>query len=286
MALVKVEEIYQKARRGGYGVSGFCAENLDMILAILSAAEEAQAPVVVVLWEADIQSVGAGYLEAIVKYGAGKIKVPVAFMLDHGVDKAACLRSILDGHSCVMIDASHAALQENIRITREVCEIAHPVGVMVEGELGTVRRSFENTGPYAVETVFTDPEEVPCYTQQSGVDSVAISVGTESGIPLAPPHLDLERLSKIAGSTDAYLVIHGGSGISIEDLRAAIHCGATAFRFASEMRIVYLDALEKARKAYPPDFPDTRLLYEPARAAARELIVKRMQHLGCAGKAW
>lgn len=286
MALVKVEAIYEKARKGGYGVSGFCAENLDMILAILSAAEEAQAPVVIVLWDADIQSVGTGYLETIVKYGAGKSKVPVAFMLDHGADKASCERSILDGHSCVMIDASHESLQENIRITQEVCEIAHQVGVMVEGELGTVRRSFENKGPYAVETVFTDPAQVPHYVRESGADSVAISVGTESGIPHIPPRLDLERLRTIAGSTDAYLIIHGGSGITCEDMRSAINCGATAFRFASELRIAYLNALEKARKSYPPDFPDTRLLYEPARAAARELIVKRMQHLGCAGKAW
>ncbi len=286
MTLVNVKEIYQKARQGGYGVSGFCAENLDIILAILRAAEEVEAPVVVVLWEADIRSVGAGYLETIVKYGASKCKVPVGIMLDHGPNKAFCLQSILNGHSAVMIDASHETFDDNIRLTREVCDIAHLVDVLVEGELGTVRRSFERIGPFAEETVFTDPAQVSIFVQQTGLDAVAVSVGTESGIPHETPHLDIKRLSAISASTDAYLVIHGGSGLSCDDMHEAISRGVTAFRFASEIRITYLNALETARKSFPPDFPDTRLFYEPARVAAQQLIMERMNHLGCTGKAW
>ncbi len=286
MPLVKVKEIYQRARQEGYGVSGFCAENLDMILAILKAAEEAFAPVIVVLWEADIRSAGPGYLEAIVQYGAAHSRAPAAFMLDHGPDKAFCLQCMLNGHSGVMIDASHETLEGNIRTTREVCEMAHAVDVLVEGELGTVRRSFEDTGPFAGETIYTDPAEVPAFIRQTGVDALAISIGTESGIPREEPVLDIPRLRSIASCTDAYLVLHGGSGISGEMLSQAVRHGVTAFRFASEIRLAYLSALVKAHQSLPIDFPDTRHIYEPARAAAKEAVLERIEQLGCAGKAW
>lgn len=286
MALVKVDEIYRRARAGGYGVGGFCAENLEMIQAILNAAEQTQSPVVVVLWEEDIKAVGAGYLEAIVRYGANQVKIPVAIMLDHGTSFASCFTAMLNGHTGVMIDASHEALEKNISITREVVRIAHLAGCLVEGELGTVRRTFENTGPYAEETVLTDPILLEEYVRNSGVDAVAVSIGTESGIPKQPPLLEYDRLVDIRKRTDAHLIIHGGSGTSADDVRQAVRCGVTAFRFASEMRLAFLEAFEQARNSLPPDFPDTRLIFQPARKAAEVMIKVRMEQLGCVGKAW
>lgn len=285
MALVKVEEIYRRARAGGYGVGGFCAENLEMVQAILKAAEQTCSPVVVVLWEEDIKAVGAGYLEAIVQYGASQISTPVAMMLDHGTTTTSCFTAMLNGHTGVMIDASHETLENNILRTHEVVQIAHLAGILVEGELGTVRRSFENIGPYAEETVLTDPYMLEEYVHRSGVDAVAVSIGTESGIPKQPPLLDYERLASIRKRTDAHLIIHGGSGTSAEDVRRAVSCGVTAFRFASELRIAFLEAFERARNSLPADYPDTRLIFQPARKAAEEMIKIRMEQLGCVGKA-
>jgi fructose-bisphosphate aldolase class II len=230
--------------------------------------------------------VGPGYLEAIVKHGAATARVPIAIMLDHGSSLQSCLRSILNGHSAVMIDASHESFDDNIQITREVCTLAHLLDVIVEGELGTVRRTFETTGSYAEQTIFTDPYQVPEFVKDTGVDSLAISIGTESGIPNAEPRLDFELLREISSSTDAYIVLHGGSGIRGEDVCLSVENGVTAFRFASEIRIAYLDALQAARTALPADYPDTRLIFGPAREAAKEKILTRMEQLGCAGKAW
>jgi len=286
MALVRVAEIYQRAREEGYGVAGFCVDSLGMALAILEAAKEAHAPVVAVIWQESIRAVGPGYLEAIIKHGASQVGVPVAIMLDHGTDLAICLESMLYGHSAVMIDASHYSFEENIRLTREVCELAHLMKVSVEGELGTIRRSFETTGEFTEETKLTDPSLVPVFVEQTGVDALAVSIGTESGIPSEVPKLDFERLKKIASSTDAHLIIHGGSGTHGEDVRRAIECGVTAFRFASEMWVAYLDALEAARAKLPHDYPDTRHIFGPAHEAAKRLILERMEHLGCVGKAW
>jgi len=286
MALVRVAEIYRKAREEGYGVGGFCVDGLVMALAILEAAQEARAPVVAVIWQENIKAVGTGYLEAIIKHGAGRVGVPVAIMLDHGTDLAMCLESMVSGHSAVMIDASHHDFEENVRLTREVCRLAHLVGVSVEGELGTIRRSFETTGDFTEETSLTDPSLVPEFVEQTGVDALAVSIGTESGIPHQPPKLDFPRLKQIAAGTDAHLVIHGGSGTRGDDVRRAVVSGVTAFRFASEMWVAYLDALETARAKLPRDYPDARHIFGPARQAAKKLILERMEQLGCAGKAW
>ena len=285
MPLVKVEDIYRRAREGGYGVGGFCAENSDSIQAIIAAAEETRSPVVLALWQEDLLAAGPGYLEAFAQYAAQRSTVPVALMVDHASSLAFCLTCILNGHSGVMIDGSHLPLSENIRLTRQVCEIAHLVDVLVEGELGTVRRTFETTGPYAEQTVFTDPDEVAEYVTQSGADALAVSIGTESGISSQPLQMDFDRLRRIARATDAYLILHGGSGTPHEVLRALVREGITAVRFASALRIAYLDAIEQARDKLGRDYPDTRYILGPAKDAVRQVVAGYMHSLGCAGQA-
>lgn len=285
MPLVKVRDIYRRARQGGYGVGGFCAENSDIIQAIVAAAEETRSPLVLALWQEDILAVGPGYLEAFAQYVAQRSTVPIAIMVDHASSLAFCLTCMLNGHSGVMIDGSHLPFAENVRLTRQVCEIAHMADVLVEGELGTVRRTFEATGPYAEETVLTDPDEVAEYVAQTGVDALAVSIGTESGISLQPPQVDFDRLRRIARATDAYLVLHGGSGTPHEMVRELVREGITAIRFASALRIAYLDAIEQARAALGRDYPDTRYIFGPAKDAVRQVVAAYMHSLGCAGQA-
>jgi ketose-bisphosphate aldolase len=285
MPLVKTREIYRRAREGGYAVGGFCAENLEMIQAIVGAAEDARSPLVLMLWQEDILAAGPGYLEAIARHAVQETTVPVSLMVDHASSLAFCLQCMLNGHSGVMIDGSHLPLADNIRLTRQVCEVAHLVDVLVEGELGTVRRTFEATGPYAEQTVLTDPDEVARYVAESGVDSLAVSIGTESGIYDHEPQLDIARLRRIAGASKAYLVLHGGSGTPHETVRELVREGVTAMRFASAMRVAYLDALEERRAALGRNYPDTRHIYGPARERVRRLVAEYMGSLGCAGRA-
>jgi len=285
MPLVRVRDIYRRARQSGYGVGGFCAENSDMVQAIIAAAEETRSPLVLVLWQEDILAVGPGYLEAFAQYAAQRSTVPIALMADHASSLAFCFTCILNGHSGVMIDGSHLPLSENIHLTRRVCEIAHLADVLVEGELGTVRRTFEAAGPYAGQTVFTDPDEVAEYVSRSGVDALAVSIGTESGVSPQPPQVDFDRLRRIARATDAYLVLHGGSGTPHEVVRELVREGITAMRFASALRIAYLDAIEQARVKLGRDYPDTRYILGPARDAVRQIVAGYMHSLGCAGQA-
>lgn len=281
MPIVQVEHIYRQARSAGYGVGGFCAENLEMILAILQAAEATESPVVVALWEKDIDYAGEGSLEAIVTNYASRTAIPIGIMLDHGTSLQSCLRAVASGHTCVMMDASHESFEGNVERTREVCMRVHPMGVIVEGEIGTIRRTFESEGDYAAGNTLTDPSVAAAYVRESGADAVAVSVGTESG--LIKQQIDFDRLKRIADMTDAFIVIHGGSCTPDADVRRAVRCGVTAFRFASENRVAYLDAVERARKILPLDFPDTRLIYGKAVNEVKELIAQRMIALGCAG---
>ncbi len=285
MPLARAYDIYTRARRGGYGIGGFCAENLEMIQAIIGAAEETRSPLVLMLWQEDILAVGPGYLEEIARYAASRSTVPVAIMVDHASTLAFCLTCMLNGHTGVMFDGSHLPFAENIRLTRQVCEVAHAVGVLVEGELGTVRRTFEATGPYAQQTLFTDPDDVAEFVAQTGVDALVVSIGTESGISASEPHLDLDRLRRIARATEACLVLHGGSGTAHEVVQELVCEGVTAMRFASALRVAYMDAIEEGRRALGRDYPDTRRIYGPARDSVRSLVAGYMRSLGCAGHA-
>jgi len=286
LALVKVADIYQRARKGGYGVGGFCINDPGMALAILKAAEETQSPVVTVIAEGSIRSNGEGYLEAVVKHGASKINVPVAIMLDHGLTLEICLKCIMNGHSSVMYDGSHHPFEENIQLTRQVCDLAHMLGVTVEGELGTIPRLWVESGEWAEAPVLVDPDIVPRFVNETGLDALAIALGNASGLPEESPELDFDRLKKVADLTDAHIIIHGGSGTPEDQVRKAVSLGTTAFRFASENYVAYLNAVDEARKEFPPNYVDTKVFYEKGREAAKNQIAKRMVQMGCAGKAW
>ncbi|MCC7353285.1 MAG: class II fructose-bisphosphate aldolase family protein [Anaerolineae bacterium] len=285
MPLVRAKTLYQQARAGGYAVGGFDAEHIDMVKAIVEAAEETQSPAIIFIWQEDIKSVGPGLLEAVARQVAGQSRVPLAIMCDHASDLQMCLTCILHGHSGVMIDASHLPFEDNIRETRRIVEICHLLDVLVEGELGTVKRGFEETGPFAREAVLTPPEAVAEYVSRSGVDALAVSIGNESGVYKERPQLDFPRLRAIRQRTDAYLILHGGSGIPEEQVRQAVQDGIAGIRYATEMRLAYFDALENARRQLARDNPDSRLIMGPARQAAKELMKKRMEQLGSAGRA-
>jgi ketose-bisphosphate aldolase len=285
MPLVRARTIYERARIGGYAVGGFCAEHLDMVKAITEAAEEAKSPVIVVLWEKEIECAGEGYLETLVKKAASEVSVPVAIHLDHGMSLKSCLSSIVNGHTGVMIDYSHLPFEENIVKTKEVVDICHMVNVMVEAELGTVPRTFEKVGEYSEKKKLTDPDEAIEFIQRTGVDALTISIGEESGVYTSPVQLDFNILREIRKRTDKYLIMHGGSGTPPEQIAQAVRDGIIGIRFATELRIAYFDMMEKARKELGHDFPDSRLIQKPARESVKALVKERMKQMGSWGKA-
>jgi fructose-bisphosphate aldolase, class II len=285
MPLVSTRTIYERARRGGYAVGGFDAEHMEMVKAIVEAAEELRAPVIVMLWEGDIEVAGDGYLEALVKHAASKTTVPIAMQVDHATSVESCLRCVLNGHKSVMIDGSHLPFAENVALTKKVVDICHLMDVMVEGEVGTIPRTFENDGPYSEDKRLTEPEEAAEFVRLTGTDALAVSIGTESGLYKEEPKIDYERLKAIRNLTDAYLILHGGSGIPADQIRHVVQEGIVGIRFATELRIAFYDTMEQKRRELGHDFPDSRKMLRPAREAAKAIIKDKMYQMGCVGQA-
>jgi len=285
MPFATVREIYEKSREGNYAVGGFCAEHLYMVKAIVEAAEETRSPIIVFLWEKDIEAAGLGQLENMVLFEAKKATVPVSIMLDHGTSVKFCLKCIQHGHSGIMIDASHHPLEENIAITKQVVEVAKESGVFVEGEIGTISRTFEDTGAFSEPPKYTDPHEALQFAEGSGVDAMAISIGSASGLYHEKPRLDIQRLRQIRDLTEVYLILHGGSGLPADQIQHAIQEGISGIRFATEMRLAFFDAMDTKRKGLGCDHPDSRLILRSGADAAKAKIIRRMEQMGCAGKA-
>ena len=285
MSLVHVKTIYEKAKMGGYAVGGFNAEHIDMVKAIVEAAEEACSPVIVFLWEADIETAGKGYLEAIVRKAASEARVPVGIHLDHGKSLKSCLDAVISGHTGVMIDYAHLPFEENIKKTKEVVDICHLVDVFVESELGTVPRTFESEGEYAEAKKLTDPGQVAEYVERTGVDALTIAIGEESGLITIDNGLEFDLLRKISKLTDKYLIMHGGSGTPADQIRQVVKDGIIGIRFATELRVAYFDMMESMREKLGHNFPDSRKMQKPARAKVKELVIERMNQMGSLGKA-
>ena len=280
MPLADVCTIYARARNGGYAVGGFCAEHLDMVMAIIEAAEEMKSPVVIFLYEGDIELAGPGMLEAVVKEAGTKASVPVGLHLDHGASLKDCLLAAANGHTGVMIDASHSSYEKNVETTRRVVDVCHELDVLVEGEIGTIPRNFERTGVYASPKKLTDPDEAADYVERTGIDCLAVSIGEESGMTSPDVKLDVPRLKAIARKTDVYLSMHGGSGTPPDQIRAVVREGIVSIRFATEMRLAFFNALERERVLRGQTYPLSHELLKPAREAAKALIKVRMSQLG------
>jgi ketose-bisphosphate aldolase len=270
---------------GGYAVGGFDAEHIDMIKAIIEAAEECHSPVIVFLWEADIEVSGKGYLESIVKQAAADASVPVAIHLDHGTSLKSCLNAIMSGHTGVMIDYAHLDFEENVAKSKRVAEICHLLDAWVEAELGTVPRTFESEGRYAEEKKLTDPKQAARFVELTGIDALAVSIGEESGLYTSEIGLDIERLQEIQNATNTYLIMHGGSGTPPDQIEQVVENGIVGIRFATEIRIAFFDTLEQVREKLGHDFPDTRKMQQPAREAVKSIVKERMRQMGSIGQA-
>lgn len=282
MPLVTSEKMLLDAQKNGYAVGAFNAENMEMVKAIIAAAEELKAPVMI---QTTPSTVKYGTLEtfvAIVAAEAKKATVPVCLHLDHGSSFDLAVRAIKEGYTSVMIDGSKLPFEENIEVSRRVVEVASPNGLPVEAELGKVGGKEDDL--VAVADTNTDPEEAKIFVEKTGISSLAVAIGTAHGFYVGTPVLDKERLSQIRQVVNIPLVLHGASGLSDEDVRDCVKRGICKVNFATELRVAYTDAGKKLL-AEKPDTFDPKKLGEVGMAAVKELVKSRMIVCGCDGKA-
>lgn len=282
MPLATTEEMLKRAQKGGYAVGAFNVENMEMAQAVIQAAVEMGAPVMVQTTPSTVKYAGLDLYYANVAALAQKAPVPVALHLDHGSSFELAMQAVRAGYTSIMIDGSHRVFEENIALTRRVVEAAAPNGLPVEAELGKVGGKEDDldggSGGYTV------PEEAAEFVRRTGVSSLAVAIGTAHGVYKGTPKLDVERLKEIRKLVEIPLVLHGASGLSDESVQECIREGICKVNFATELRIAYSGGV-KAVLAENPDVFDPKVYGKAGRERVKELVKNRIAVCGCCGKA-
>lgn len=282
MPLTTTEEILLKAQQGHYAVGAFNVENMEMIQAVMAAAEELQAPVIMQTTSSTVRYAGLDYYYANVLTAAKRASVPIAIHLDHGDSFDLAMQALRVGYTSIMIDGSHKAYEENIALSKAVVDACKPSGIPVEAELGKVGGKEDDVE--AKGDAYTDPQQAAEFVKRTGVSSLAVAIGTAHGVYSGVPVLDVQRLSEIREVVSIPLVLHGASGLSDEAVEECIRRGICKVNFATELRIAYSNGV-KATLAEKPDTIDPKAYGKVGREAVKNLVMNRMRVCGCAGKA-
>ena len=321
MPLVTTTEMFKKAYEGGYAIGAFNVNNMEIVQGITRAAKKLNAPVILQCSAGARKYASHEYLVAMVKAAAEETGLPIALHLDHGPDFETCKECIDGGFTSVMIDGSSLPYEENVALTKKVVEYAHAHGVVVEGELGTLAGVEDDVKVDADNASYTRPEEVYDFVTRTGVDSLAIAIGTshgaykfkpeqctrnEQGI-LVPPPLRFDVLEEVSKRLPGFpIVLHGSSsvpqdyvkmindnggkmpnaiGVPEEQLRQAARLSVCKINIDSDLRLAMTGTIRQFMDEHPDKF-DPREYLKPARANIKELVRhKLVDVLGCAGKA-
>lgn len=284
MPLVPVTELLKRAAEGKYAVGAFNVNNMEIVQAIVSAAEAEKAPVILQASQGAIKYAGIEYIYTLANLAASQASVPVALHLDHGTSFDQCMKCVRVGFTSVMIDGSKLPLEENIALTNKVLEVARATGVSVEAELGKIGGTEDDIHVDEKDAFFTDPEEARIFVEKTGVDSLAIAIGTAHGQYKGVPKLDFERLKKIVELVKIPIVLHGSSGVPDEAVQEAVSLGVCKVNIDTNIREAFTNATRQAVENNPKEI-DPRKVLGPAREAATEVIRQKIRVFGSAGKA-
>jgi fructose-bisphosphate aldolase class II len=246
--LVNLDYVLKDAQKNGYAVGLFNTIDTDMLEAVISVAEELRSPVII------------GTAEILLPYGelkliapsiidyAKRASVPVVVHYDHGLTEERCIEAMDLGFTSIMFDGSTGDINDNIARTKKMVELAHKKGVTVEGEIGHVGEADNNDG--AVTDMYTTPKEALDFIAKTGVDALAVAIGTAHGAYKSKPKLDIDRLKQIKNQVDVPLVLHGGSGLSDDDFKNTIANGIAKINIFTDMCVAGLDAMRNADGNY------------------------------------
>ncbi|MBO8168538.1 MAG: class II fructose-1,6-bisphosphate aldolase [Thermoanaerobacteraceae bacterium] len=284
MPLVTMTELLEKAEHGKYAVGAFNCNNMEIIQAIVAAAEEENAPVIIQASQGAIKYAGLDYITAMVKTAAENTDIPIALHIDHGTSFEQVMRCIRRGFTSVMIDGSKLPLEENIALTNKVVEVARAVGVSVEAELGKIGGTEDDISVSEWEASLTDPEEAKVFVEATGVDALAIAIGTAHGQYKGEPKLDFDRLKRVRELVDIPIVLHGSSGVPADSIRKAIELGVRKINIDTNLREAFVNRAREVM-AEKPDEIDPRKILGPARDAMKEVIKEKIRLFGSSQKA-
>ena len=301
------KELMNAARAGGYAVGAFNINNMEFLEAIAQAAEELASPAILAVSEGAIKYAGLKMLVAMVRLASEEHRVRLSLHLDHGKDMAVIQSCIDGGFTSVMIDGSAFPFEENVAVTKKVVELARPKGISVEGELGKLAGIEDNVSVAEREATLTDPAQAEEFVKRTGVDALAIAVGTSHGAYKfkGEPLLAIDRIGVIAARVPCLVVLHGASGVKQQNVEIANRFGAkikgakgvpdasiieaikqgiSKVNIDTDMRIAFTAYVRKALAEKPEEI-DPRKILGPAREAIGDAVKEKMKLFGSAGKA-
>lgn len=285
---VTTKEMLRAAQAGKYAIGAFNCENMEMAMAIVAAAEAQHAPVMLQTTPSTVSYAGLDVYYANVRALAERASVPVALHLDHGSSYQLAIDAMAAGYSSVMIDGSHETFEDNIAVTRRVVEEAKAKNIPVEAELGKVGGKEDDLDGGAGNG-YTDPADAVEFVKATGVDSLAVAIGTAHGVYVGTPVLDVARLAEIRRALEAAgvsipLVLHGASGLTDESVRECIAEGICKVNFATELRQAYTAGVKEVL-AKDPAVYDPKKYGKVAMAKVQALVEDRIKVCGANGKA-
>lgn len=285
MPLVTLASVLHDARENGYAVGAFNFNGIEDAQGILDAAVEKQSPVILMASVSAVAYMGGPKAAAAYIHGlADGLKIPVVLHLDHAESYELCCQCVDAGFTSVMIDASKLSYEENIALTKRTADYAHKFGVSVEGELGRLGGREENVQVCAREAAMTCPEDVPEYVERTGIDALAVAIGTAHGFYKEEPKLDFERLEKIRSLTKVPLVLHGGTGVPEQDFLRSIACGMSKINVGTELKYCVSQTVRHTTEELPNQI-DIRKLVGPARKNCKEIVLHKIDLFGSANRA-
>lgn len=290
----------QNAQDGGYAVGAFNANNMECVQAVIETAEEEQSPVILQVSQGAIAYAGLEFATQLVKTAAELATIPVVLHLDHGTDFMQNVKCLRAGFTSLMFDGSTLDLEENIRVTAKITEIAHSCGIPVEAELGKIPKIEDNLTDEQVAALYADPAQAHEFVERTGLDSLAAAIGSVHGMKSSIQPLNIDRLDQIREKTGIPIVLHGASGVLMSreaaeekgiklkagegTLEDAIKHGVSKINVATEISMAFLRGMKEAFDKDPSQ-KDMRKIILPGKKAVKDTVRGYIKLFGSSGKA-
>ena len=283
MSLVTSKELMLNAQKNHYAIGAFNVENMEMVQAVVAAAEELSSPVILQTTPGTLKYASPEMFYANVAAAAQAAKVPVVMHLDHGNSYELAMRAFHAGYTSIMIDGSQKPFEENISLTKSVVDACHAGGIPVEAELGKVGGKEDDLDG-GEGNGYTVPEEAAEFVEKTGVDFLAVAIGTAHGVYKGVPKLDLERISRIRELVSVPLVLHGTSGVPDETVRECIARGMCKVNYATDLRIAFTNGVREYLQNNP-DVYDPKKYGAAGREKVKQYVMQKILVCGSDGKA-
>lgn len=283
MSLVTTKQMLLDAQASGYAVGAFNVENMEMVQAVIAAAEELKSPVIMQTTPSTVKYASTDYFYANVKTAAQNANIPVVIHLDHGSSFELAMKAYRSGYTSIMIDGSHGTFEENVAVSAKVVEAVHPGGVPVEAELGKVGGK-EDELEAGDDNPYTDPKQAVDFVEKTGIDSLAVAIGTAHGVYKGEPKLDLNRLSEIREVVSIPLVLHGTSGVPDTTVTECVKRGICKVNYATDLRIAFTKGVKSVMDV-DADVIDPKKYNAAGRDEVKKYVMEKMKVVGSVGKA-